>query len=91
MSEETIKDPRDLNGDGKVTLEEKIKYAAGKAGEKLNEVADEVKAKEIYGEMKENAAALADKAKDKFDLAKDKIENLKEKKEGKETPEEPKA
>ena len=39
MAEETIKDPRDLNGDGKVTLDEKIKYAASKAGEKLSEVA----------------------------------------------------
>ena len=32
MSEES-KDPRDLNGDGKVTLGEKIQYAAGKAGQ----------------------------------------------------------
>jgi uncharacterized protein YjbJ (UPF0337 family) len=77
MSEETKKDPRDLNDDGKVTLDEKIKYAAGKAGEKLGEVAEEMKenakelyekaapkAKEIYGEMKENAAELVGKAKE---------------------------
>lgn len=77
MSEETLKDPRDLNGDGKVTLEEKIKYAAGKAGEKLGEVAEEMKAnakdlyeknapkaKEILNEMKDNAASLVDKAKE---------------------------
>ena len=76
MSEE-LKDPRDLNADGKVTLEEKIKYAAGKAGEKLGEVAEEMKAnakdlyekaapkaKEVLGEMKENAAELAGKAKE---------------------------
>lgn len=81
MSEETIKDPRDLNGDGKVTLDEKIKYAASKAGEKLGKVADEVKenakelyakaapkAKEVFDEMKENAEGLVDKAKEKFDL-----------------------
>ncbi|MBO4476355.1 MAG: hypothetical protein J5737_06515 [Bacteroidales bacterium] len=84
MSEE-IKDPRDLNGDGKVTLEEKIKYAAGKAGEKLNEVAGEMKenakdlyakaapkAKEVLGEMKENAVEMMDKAKDKIDALKEK-------------------
>ena len=49
MSEE-LKDPRDLNGDGKVSFEEKVKYAAGKAGEKLSEVADEMKAnaKDLY-------------------------------------------
>ena len=52
MSEES-KDPRDLNGDGKVTLGEKIQYAAGKAGEKVKEVA---------GEMKENAKDLYAKA-----------------------------
>ena len=52
MSEET-KDPRDLNGDGKVTFEEKVKYAAGKAGEKL---------KEVSAEMKENAKELYAKA-----------------------------
>ena len=76
MSEE-LKDPRDLNGDGKVSLEEKIKFAAGKAGEKLGEVAEEMKAnakdlyeknapkaKEILNEMKGNAAELAGKAKE---------------------------
>ena len=87
MSEENtpLKDPRDLNGDGKVTLEEKIKYAAAKAGEKLSEVAGEVKenakelydtaapkAKEVFAEMKENATELVDKAKDKVDSLKEK-------------------
>ena len=46
MSEES-KDPRDLNGDGKVTLGEKIQYAAGKAGEKVKEVAGEMKRKPL--------------------------------------------
>ena len=75
MSEETLKDPRDLNSDGKVTLDEKIKCAAAKASKKFNEVADEMvdnakdlyekaapKAKEVIGEMKGNAAGLMDKA-----------------------------
>ena len=31
-------DPRDLNQDGKVTLSEKVQYAAGKAAEKAKEV-----------------------------------------------------
>ena len=103
MSEET-KDPRDLNGDGKVTLEEKIKYAAGKAGEKLKEVSEEVKenakdlyakaapkAKEVYAEMKENAQELAGKAREGLDKAKDKIDAMKEKKACTKCPETPKA
>jgi len=84
MSEE-LKDPRDLNGDGKVSFEEKVKYAADKASEKLCEVAEEVKenakelydkaapkAKEVLDEMKENATAWAGKAKDKIDSWKEK-------------------
>lgn len=89
---ENKKDPRDLNGDGKVTLDEKIKYAAGKAGEKLSEVAGEMKenakelyekaapkAKEVLSEMKENAEDLAEKAKVKMDEVKDKIDGMKNK------------
>ena len=41
-------DPRDLNQDGKVTLGEKVQYAAGKAAEK---------AKEVYAEAKEKTVA----------------------------------
>ena len=93
--EECCQDPRDLNGDGKVTLSEKIQYAAGKAGEKVKEVAGEMKegaknlydkaapkAKEVFAEMKENAEDLMDKAKDKIDSLKDKKQDV---------PEEPKA
>ena len=58
MAEEINRDPRDLDGDGKVTLEEKIKYAASKATEKLNEVA---------GNLKEKGENLAEKAKGKLD------------------------
>lgn len=91
MAEENIKDPRDLNGDGKVTLEEKIKYAAAKASEKLSEVADEMKenakelygkaapkAKEVFAEMKENAEDLAGKAKGKIEELKAKKDAPKE-------------
>ena len=86
------KDPRDLNNDGKVTIGEKIQHAAEVAGKKLGEVADEMvvnakdlyakaspKAKEVIGEVKENAAGLMDKARNEMDKAKDKIEELKEK------------
>ena len=92
MSEE-LKDPRDLNNDGKVTLGEKIQHAAEIAGKKLGEVADEMvdnakdlyekaspKAKEVFGEMKESAADLMDKARTEMDKAKDKIDSLKDKK-----------
>ncbi|MBR6055544.1 MAG: hypothetical protein IKP46_09460 [Bacteroidales bacterium] len=58
MAEEINRDPRDLDGDGKVTLEEKIKYAASKATEKLNEVA---------GNLKEKGENLAEKAKGKLE------------------------
>ena len=93
MSEETLKDPRDLNGDGKVTLGEKIQHAAEVAGKKMGEVADEMvvnakdlyakaapKAKEVLGEVKENASGLMDKARCEMDKAKDKIDTLKQKK-----------
>ena len=92
MSEEQ-KDPRDLNGDGKITLGEKIQHAAEIAGKKLGEVTDEMvdnakdlyakaspKAKEIFGEVKDNAADLMDKARTEMDKAKDKIDALKDKK-----------
>ena len=92
MSEE-LKDSRDLNNDGKVTLGEKIQHAAEIAGKKIGEVADEMvdnakdlyekaspKAKEVFGEMKESAADLMDKARTEMDKAKDKIDSLKDKK-----------
>lgn len=89
-------DPRDLNQDGKVTMAEKIQYAATKAAEAIKETATEVAgkvkaytdatpeerqakneelkakaneviskvtegAKEVYGEIKENVAAIGKK------------------------------
>ena len=87
MEEEMNKDPRDLNGDGKVTIDEKIKYAAAKAGEKIEEAAAEVKvgakklydkaapkAKEVFAEVKVKAEDLSDKAKCKINSLKDKKE-----------------
>ena len=49
-------DPRDLNQDGKVTLGEKVQYAAGKAAEK---------AKEVYADAKEKTVEVAGKVADK--------------------------
>ncbi|MBO4742967.1 MAG: hypothetical protein J5533_04960 [Bacteroidales bacterium] len=89
MEEEIKKDPRDLNGDGKVTLEEKLKYAASKAGEKISETAAEIKtgakklydkaapkAKELYAEAKAKGEDLAEKAKNKFESHKEKSEEV---------------
>lgn len=92
MAEETNKDPRDLNGDGKVSFDEKLKYAAAQAGKKISEVADDVKekskelydkaapkAKEAFANVKEKSADLAGKAKCKLaGLKKPKEEDTKE-------------
>ena len=64
MAEET-KNPMDLNGDGKVTVGEKVQYYAGKAKE-VGAKAKE-KAKEVYAEAKEDAKELKEKAKAKVD------------------------
>lgn len=94
MSEEVKKDPRDLNGDGKVTLGEKVQYAAEKAGEKIEAAIADAKedAKEALGEAKELYSKASDKAKDMYaeakesakdlyDKAADKVHELKDKKE----------
>ena len=65
MAEET-KDPRDLNGDGKVTLGEKVQYYAGKAGEKVEKATDQAFS-EVKEDAKEESAEAADKAKAKID------------------------
>ena len=87
-------DPRDLNQDGKVTLSEKVQYAAGKAAEKAKEVYAEAKektvevagkvadkSKELYAEAKDKAADLKEKAADKIDTAKQKMQEKKGEKE----------
>ena len=88
MSEENVKNPMDLNGDGKVTFGEKVQYTAGKAAEKVeeavNKVYDGVKedakdaledAKKLYGKASEKAKDLGDKAKDVYSEAADKAKD----------------
>ena len=67
MCEETPKDPRDLNGDGKVTLSEKIQYKADQAKDKIEAALKDAKedAKELY-------AKASVKAKEKIDDFKNK-------------------
>ena len=76
MEEEKKLDPRDLDGDGKVTFEEKVKYAAAQAGKKISEVA--AGAKEGAQKLYDKAAP---KAKSAFEDVKGKISNLTGKKE----------
>ena len=66
MSDEPKKKAMDLDGDGKVTLNEAIQYTKDKAGEiagkakvKLDELGEE--AKEEFAELKEEAAVVAGK------------------------------
>ena len=42
MNEENAKDPRDLNGDGKVSLNEKLTYMANEASDKLEAAASKL-------------------------------------------------
>ena len=91
MNEENAKDPRDLNGDGKVSLNEKLTYMANEADdakEFAGKAAD--KAEELFAEAKVKANEFADKASDKAkDLyadakaaaakAQDKMDDLSEK------------
>lgn len=71
-------DPRDLDGDGKVTLKEKVQYAAGQAADKAKEIYAEAKektvevvgkaaekGKEFYAEAKEKTVEVAGKVADK--------------------------
>ena len=69
MSEEINQefDKRDLNKDGKVTLSEKIEYAAGQAQDKLQDAIEDAKAvfKEAAGVAKEKYAEYKEKAGEK--------------------------
>lgn len=75
MAEEIKKDPRDLDGDGKVTLSEKIQYGLKQAGEKAGKIVDEAKekGKDLY-------AKASVKTKETVDAAKAKVQELKDKK-----------
>ena len=56
MAEE-VKNPMDLNGDGKVTIAEKVQYKAGQAYDKIKE-----EAKEAYDKASLKAKDLGEKA-----------------------------
>jgi len=76
MSEETNNpqfDPRDLNQDGKVTLDEKIRYAAGKAGDAISGAAKSVK--DYAKATPEERKAKNDEIKGKISQAADKVED----------------
>ena len=66
MSDENVKNPMDLNGDGKVTFAEKVQYAADKAGEKIDQAMGQIKedAKDVAGKVKEAYGKAADKTKE---------------------------
>lgn len=78
-------DPRDLDGDGKVTFKEKVQYTADKAVDKAEELVNQVadSAKEVYAGAKEKtveiAGKVADKSKEIYAEAKDKAEDLMDK------------
>lgn len=75
MSEENVKNPMDLNGDGKVTFGEKVQYKAGQAADKAKDVYAKAseKVKDAYADAKEDFVEAKD-------LAKSKIQELKDKK-----------
>ena len=62
MCDEPKKKAMDLDGDGKVTLNEAIQYTKAKV--KLDELGEE--AKKEFAELKVDAAEVADKVKDKY-------------------------
>ena len=78
MSEENVKNPMDLNGDGKVTLDERVKYMAGKAGEKIEQAMEQIKAdaKETAVGAKGFYEKAAEKAKDVYGKAADKAKDV---------------
>ena len=83
--EEEKKNPMDLNGDGKVTLGEKVQYYADKAGDAIEEgvkkVYEGVKedAEEALADAKKIYDKAADKAKDVYADAKESVDGVAEK------------
>lgn len=77
MSEENVKNPMDLNGDGKVTFGEKVQYKAGQAAEKAKDVYAKAseKVKDAYADAKEDFAEAKDKAKDVYAKASEKVKD----------------
>lgn len=70
MSEEN-KNPMDLDGDGKVTIKERIQYTAMQAKAKAEEIAEQVKESEAYAKAKDVAAKASGKASEMIDKAKE--------------------
>ena len=62
MCEDNVKDPRDLNGDGKVTVSEKIQYKVNQAKEKLDVAIDEAKE-----DAKAQTADMVEKAREQIE------------------------
>ena len=76
MSEETNNtqfDPRDRNQDGKVSLEEKVRYAAEKAGDAISGAAKAVK--DYAKGTPEDRKAKNEEIKGKISAAADKVED----------------
>lgn len=77
MSEENVKNPMDLNGDGKVTFGEKVQYKAGQAADKAKDVYAKAseKVKDAYADAKEDFAEAKDKAKEVYAKASEKVKD----------------
>lgn len=85
MSDEPKKKPMDLDGDGKVTLDEAKQYAkekaaelAGKAKVKAAELKEE--AAEVAVKAKAKAAEIGEEVKDLYADAKERLQKKKEEK-----------
>ena len=61
MSEENVKNPMDLNGDGKVTLGEKVQYGVGKAQEKVEKAIGDIADDATPADHVLGTAAMGDK------------------------------
>jgi ElaB/YqjD/DUF883 family membrane-anchored ribosome-binding protein len=77
MDQENTKDPRDLNGDGKVSFGEKVQYGLDQASDKLEKAINDVKdgvvesAKDAKQMIEEKMPKVADKAKEVYGEAKE--------------------
>ena len=62
-------DPRDLNKDGKVSVKEKLQFAADKAIEAADSAADAIRegAQELYGKVKDYQALSPEEKKARQD------------------------
>ena len=74
-------DPRDLNKDGKVSVKEKLQFAADKAIEAADSAADAIRegAQELYGKVKDYQALSPEEKKAVQDQWKEKVSDAAEK------------